>query len=162
MAAAYPNARHEEPGIGSPPEPRSFLRRTLAAALAAVIAVGLTVAGAGPAAVADQPRRSIAQGITAAGGLLVDPAGRLWVSDAQRGFCRVVETSGSTAGSIEASTCLGGSAGAPQNGPIKPGGPCTARPDSADPGQRRRTRARSGCRRELLVRDAGALGRAFQ
>lgn len=102
--------------------------------LAAVIAVGLTVAGASPAAFADQPRRSIAQGITAAGGLLVDPAGRLWVSDAQRGFCRVVETTGSTPGSIEASTCLGGSAGATQNGPVKPGAPALLDPTPQTPG----------------------------
>ncbi|MBT2517839.1 VCBS repeat-containing protein [Streptomyces sp. ISL-90] len=134
MAAAYPSARHEELGIGSTPEPRSFLRRALAAALAAVTAIGLTVAGASPAALADQPRRSIAQGITAAGGLLVDPANRLWVSDSQRGFCRIVETSGSTQGSIEAATCLGGSAGAPQKGPAKPGAPALLDPSPQTPG----------------------------
>ena len=78
-------------------------------------------------AAADQPRQGIAQGLTAEGGLLVDPAGRLWVSDAVKGFCRVTE-GGGTDGGIDGPTCLGGTSGAPQKGPQKPGAPALLDP----------------------------------
>ncbi|MFD4422208.1 chitobiase/beta-hexosaminidase C-terminal domain-containing protein [Agromyces sp. NPDC058484] len=93
-----------------------------------VTTLGLTVAGEGAPVSADQPRRSVAEGITAAGGLLVDPAGRVWVSDSRRGFCRVAEPSGSTPGAIEASTCLGGTSDATQKGPTRPGAPALLDP----------------------------------
>lgn len=114
------------------PKLRPFFQRALRG-LAGVVtivtaAAALTLTGAGQAAFADQPRHTIAQGISAAGGLLLDPAGRLWVSDAYRGFCRVIEGSGSTPGGIDAPTCLGGTSGATQKGPARPGAPALLDP----------------------------------
>ena len=109
-------------------EPRSFLRRALAAFLALLLGVALALAGPAGDALADQPRRSIATGITASGGLLVDPAGRVWVSDSVRGFCRLVEANASSPGGIDAPTCLGGTSGATEKGPQKPGAPALLDP----------------------------------
>ena len=109
------------------PSTRPFARRAIGVLMAIVTAVGLVVAGPVVMASADQPRQGIAQGLTAEGGLLVDPGGRLWVSDALKGFCRVTEGSG-TAGGIDAPTCLGGTSGAPQKGPLKPGAPALMDP----------------------------------
>ncbi len=100
---------------------RGTLRRFGGILAALTVVVGLVA----PTALSDEPRRVIANGVTDTGGLLVDPAGRIWVSDAVRGFCRVSESSGST-GSIEAGTCLGGNSG--NAGPARPGAPALVDP----------------------------------
>ena len=90
--------------------------------IATVLAVfAMVLVGPASGAWADQPKRAVAQGVTASGGLLVDPAGRVWVSDAVQGFCRIAEATVTTPGAIEPATCLGGTAGAVQKGPRKPG-----------------------------------------
>ena len=69
--------------------------------------------------VAASPVQMIATGLTAPRGVVADPASRLWVSDAAKGFCRLSAPSGSTPGAIEATTCLGAASG--NRGPKLPG-----------------------------------------
>ncbi|MGR0159518.1 chitobiase/beta-hexosaminidase C-terminal domain-containing protein [Paenarthrobacter nitroguajacolicus] len=88
---------------------------------------------AGPAA-ADQARQTVATGLTKASGTLVDPDGRLWVSDARAGFCRVTEASGGTAGAIETATCLGGTLPGHGTGPALAGTPAMIDPSPASHG----------------------------
>lgn len=103
-------------------EPHRRARRTPRRLLATAIVGALALAGITPAALADQQKRTIATGVAAAG-LLVDPSGRVWVSDRIKGFCRVTETTATSAGGIETSTCLGGTAGGTPRGPARPGAP---------------------------------------
>lgn len=108
-------------------------RRFCAIVLGAFLVAAVTLAGAMPAAIADQPRLVVGQGITAAGGLLVDPAGRIWVSDSAKGFCRLAEPSGATPGAIEPATCLGGTVAGSQRGPTLPGAAALLDPTPTSP-----------------------------
>lgn len=107
---------------------------TLRGVFVALVVIGTAVVGAAPVAVADQTRRVVGQGITASGGLLVDPAARIWISDALKGFCRLSAPSTTTPGTIESSTCLGGTVQATQKGPARPGGPALLDPTPASAG----------------------------
>ncbi|SEI53092.1 Repeat domain-containing protein [Arthrobacter sp. yr096] len=103
-------------------------------ATASLATAALTgILSAGPA-FADQARQTVATGLTKAAGTLVDPDGRLWVSDSRAGFCRVTETSGSTAGGIETGTCLGGTLPGHGSGPALPGTPAMIDPTPANHG----------------------------
>ncbi|MFJ5954989.1 chitobiase/beta-hexosaminidase C-terminal domain-containing protein [Paenarthrobacter sp. NPDC092416] len=88
---------------------------------------------AGPA-FADQARTTVASGLTKATGSLVDPNGRLWVSDTRAGFCRVIEASGTTAGGIDTSTCLGGTLPGHGTGPAVAGTPAIIDPSPSSHG----------------------------
>ncbi|WP_457962895.1 chitobiase/beta-hexosaminidase C-terminal domain-containing protein [Arthrobacter sp. D1-29] len=94
-------------------------------------------------ATADQTRHTVAVGLTAPSGSVQDPAGRIWISDAKAGFCRVLEASGSTAGRIEhpltstdpaAKTCLGGNLPERGKGPALAGSPALLDPTPKSPG----------------------------
>ncbi|MFJ4207192.1 chitobiase/beta-hexosaminidase C-terminal domain-containing protein [Paenarthrobacter sp. NPDC089675] len=102
-----------------------------AASLATAALTGLLTAGT---AAADQSRQTVAVGLTKAAGSLVDPKGRIWVSDARAGFCRVTEASGATAGGLETSTCLGGTLTGHKTGPALAGTPAIIDPTPANPG----------------------------
>ncbi|TVU63472.1 hypothetical protein FQP90_10460 [Paenarthrobacter nitroguajacolicus] len=107
---------------------------TAALATASLATAALTgVLGAGPA-FADQARQTVATGLTKAAGTLVDPDGRLWVSDARAGFCRVTEASGSTPGGLETNTCLGGTLTGHGSGPALAGTPAMIDPSPASHG----------------------------
>lgn len=94
----------------------------------------MMIASGGEGAFADEPHHMIAQGVSAPGGLLVDPAGRIWVSDSYRGFCRLSEQTDATPGGIEVSTCLGGTSGSTPRGAAKPGAPALIDPTPQSPG----------------------------
>ena len=105
-------------------------RRLLVGLVGIVLAVTGALAGSASAAMSDEPRRAIGEGITAPGGLLVDPGGRVWVSDAVRGFCRLAEPP-SALGTLEASTCLGASSS--KAGPTRAGAPALLDPTPGVP-----------------------------
>lgn len=95
------------------------------------------------AATADQPRHTLAAELTDPGGSVLDPSGRIWISDAKAGFCRVLEASGSTAGRIEhplsptdsvAKTCLGGTLPDRGKGPTLAATPALLDPTPNSPG----------------------------
>lgn len=110
------------------------LRLTALLAAASLATAALTGAlAAGPAA-ADQARQTVTTGLTKAAGSVVDPRGKLWVSDARAGFCRVTEASGSTPGGIEVATCLGGTLSGHDNGPALAGTPAMIDPTPAAAG----------------------------
>ncbi|HSP75109.1 MAG TPA: FG-GAP-like repeat-containing protein [Cryobacterium sp.] len=75
------------------------------------------------AATADQTRTVLATGLSQSTGSLVDPAGRVWVSDRVAGFCRVSQPSPPAAGAIETATCLGGTLSGAGAGPTRAGAP---------------------------------------
>lgn len=94
-------------------------------------------------ATADQTRHTLAVGLTAPAGSVQDPAGRIWISDAKAGFCRVLEASGNTAGRIEhpltatdpaAKTCLGGTLPDRGKGPALAASPALLDPTPNSPG----------------------------
>ena len=94
-------------------------------------------------ATADQTRHTLAVGLTTPAGSVQDPAGRIWISDATAGFCRVLETSGSTVGRIEhpltatdpaAKTCLGGTLPYRGKGPALAASPALLDPTPTSPG----------------------------
>lgn|GEM_PF-862736 len=107
---------------------------TAVLATASLATAALTgVLSAGPA-FADQARQTVTTGLTKASGTVVDPKGRLWVSDARAGFCRVTETSGTTTGAIETGTCLGGTLSGHADGPALAGTPAMIDPSPASAG----------------------------
>lgn len=109
-------------------------RVTAVLATASLATAALTgVLSAGPA-FADQARQTLAVGLTKAAGTVVDPSGRLWVSDARAGFCRVTEASGATAGGLETGTCLGGTLAGHARGPALAGTPAMIDPSPASHG----------------------------
>ncbi|MEO6826813.1 MAG: FG-GAP-like repeat-containing protein [Microbacteriaceae bacterium] len=112
---------------------RGFRALTL---VAVALLVGAVFAATPTLVQADQTRQEITGGLTAPAGMLVDPAGRIWVSDARDGFCRVTESASSTPGSIETATCLGGTLSSSQPGPKLAGAPALADPtvDAANSG----------------------------
>ena len=112
------------------------------ASVAMALAMLTGVFSSVPAA-ADQPRQTLAVGLTRPAGSILDPLGRIWVSDAKAGFCRILEASGSTAGRIEhplnstdpvAKTCLGGSLPDHGKGPTLAGSPALLDPTPSAPG----------------------------
>ena len=105
-----------------------------AAALSGALIAGFALLAGAPAATSAETRRIISQGLTAPGGLLVDPASRIWVSDGLQGFCRLSEASGASPGRIEPTTCLGGTTTIRQRGPARPGAAALADPTPASPG----------------------------
>lgn len=115
--------------VGRPRHQATAFLAAASMALAALVGV-LTPASA----VADQARQTVATGLTKAAGTLVDPNGRLWVSDARAGFCRVTEASGTTPGGLEAATCLGGTLPGHKNGPALAGAPAIIDPTPANHG----------------------------
>ena len=113
---------------------RQHHKLTAVLATASLATAALTgVLTAGPA-FADQARQTVATGLTKAAGTVVDPDGRLWVSDARAGFCRVTEASGATAGSLETNTCLGGTLPGHDSGPALAGTPAMIDPSPASHG----------------------------
>ncbi|MFJ6536269.1 chitobiase/beta-hexosaminidase C-terminal domain-containing protein [Paenarthrobacter sp. NPDC091711] len=107
---------------------------TAVLATASLATAALTgVLTAGPA-FADQARQTVATGLTKASGIVEDPDGRLWVSDARAGFCRVTETSGAATGVIETGTCLGGTLPGHGDGPALAGTPAMIDPSPASAG----------------------------
>jgi hypothetical protein len=122
---------------------RRRLRPTGALAWFIVIGAALTgIFAAGPS-VADESRISLASGLSKSGGAVVDPTGRIWVSDSVGGFCRVIESTGSQAGRLEqpltpsdpaASTCLGGALPGHASGPSVAGVPAVIDPTPGAPG----------------------------
>ncbi|WP_367652270.1 chitobiase/beta-hexosaminidase C-terminal domain-containing protein [Paenarthrobacter ureafaciens] len=110
---------------------RKLTALVAAASLATASLAGL--AGAGPAA-ADQARQTLAVGLTKAAGSIVDPDGRIWVSDARAGFCRVTETAGAVTGGLETNTCLGGTLAGSDDGAKLPGAPAMVDPTPGNPG----------------------------
>ena len=112
------------------------------ASVAMALAMLTGVFSSVPAA-ADQPRQTLAVGLTRPAGSILDPLGRIWISDAKAGFCRILEASGSTAGRIEhplnstdpvAKTCLGGSLPDHGKGPTLAGSPAFLDPTPGAPG----------------------------
>jgi len=101
------------------------------ASLATAALTGVFTAGA---ASADQARQTVAVGLTKAAGSVVDPAGRIWVSDARAGFCRVTEAAGATPGGLETGTCLGGTLAGHKSGPALAGTPAMIDPSPANHG----------------------------
>jgi hypothetical protein len=107
-------------------------RRIVGALSAAVVALGLLfMPGAILPASAAAASQVVATKLTAPAGVLVDPAGRLWVSDSVAGFCRLTQPSGSTPGTIDTSTCLGGNSS--NAGPKLPGQPALFNPTPSSP-----------------------------
>ncbi|MFP3578294.1 chitobiase/beta-hexosaminidase C-terminal domain-containing protein [Arthrobacter sp. SIMBA_036] len=102
-------------------------------ATASLATAALTGVLTAPAALADQARQTVAVGLTEAAGTIVDPKGRIWVSDTRAGFCRVTEASGSTAGGLEAATCLGGTLAGHKDGPARAGAPAMIDPSPGSP-----------------------------
>ncbi len=72
-----------------------------------------------PPAHADQQKQIIGIGLTKPAGTVLDPIGRMWVSDSVAGFCRMSEPVNGNAGTIEEDTCLGGSLPGAGPGPPK-------------------------------------------
>ncbi|MFE4197826.1 chitobiase/beta-hexosaminidase C-terminal domain-containing protein [Paenarthrobacter sp. NPDC056912] len=90
--------------------------------VAAVLAVaGMTAVVSSTPAHADQQRQVIGTGLTKAAGSVLDPIGRMWVSDSVAGFCRMSEPVNGQPGRIEEDTCLGGSLPGAGPGPKVPG-----------------------------------------
>ena len=129
---SHPTFRNSDRnGVG---EGRRQHKITAVLATASLATAALTgVLTAGPA-FADQARQTVATGLTQAAGTVVDPKGRLWVSDARAGFCRVTEATGTTAGGIETDTCLGGTLPGHDPGPALAGAPAMIDPSPASAG----------------------------
>ncbi|MEV7604684.1 chitobiase/beta-hexosaminidase C-terminal domain-containing protein [Paenarthrobacter sp. NPDC089322] len=125
---AQPHARR---GLAGGPRRQKLTAFLASASLATAALTGLLTAGT---AVADQARQTVAVGLTKASGSLVDPDGRIWVSDARAGFCRVTEASGTTPGGLETGTCLGGTLPGHQGGPALAGSPALIDPSPASHG----------------------------
>lgn len=92
-------------------------------ALAAVVltVAGMTAVVSSTPAHADQQKQIIGIGLTKPAGTVLDPIGRIWVSDSVAGFCRMSEPVNGNAGSIELDTCLGGTSPDAGPGPKVPG-----------------------------------------
>ena len=94
-----------------------------ALALACLLSVGVFLHFEPVAATADQTRAVLATGLSQSTGALVDPAGRVWVSDRIAGFCRVSQPAPPAVGAIETATCLGGTLSGAGAGPTRAGAP---------------------------------------
>ncbi|MCR1161297.1 MULTISPECIES: chitobiase/beta-hexosaminidase C-terminal domain-containing protein [Micrococcaceae] len=89
---------------------------------ASILAVaGMTAVVSSTPAHADQQRQVIGTGLTKSAGSVLDPLGHVWVSDSVAGFCRMSEPSNGQPGTIDKSTCLGGSSQGGSKGPVLPG-----------------------------------------
>jgi hypothetical protein len=84
-----------------------------------------------------------ADGLHISTGTIVDPNGRVWVSDHNAGFCRILDPSASSVGRIEhpqfpgdpvSRTCLGGLLAGAGAGPDAAGAPSFLDPTPAEPG----------------------------
>ena len=129
---SHQTSRHTVLGAkGAPFRRRKATAVIATASLATAALTGMLAAGP---AVADQARQTVAVGLTKAAGALVDPKGRIWVSDSRAGFCRVTETSGATTGGLETSTCLGGTLAGHKTGPALAGTPAIIDPTPGNPG----------------------------
>ncbi|GAT86042.1 chitobiase/beta-hexosaminidase C-terminal domain-containing protein [Paenarthrobacter nicotinovorans] len=94
---------------------------TTIVAAAALAVAGMTAVVSSTPAYADQQRQVVGTGLTKPAGTVVDPVGKVWVSDSVAGFCRMSDPVNGQPGTVEKDTCLGGSLAGSQQGPKVPG-----------------------------------------
>ena len=164
VAASARSPRASTRSSSAPPTPPATSPRRPPASFmvdATVLPGGPAPWGPGPA----DPQGLVARyadGLHISTGSIVDPNGRVWVSDHNGGFCRVTEPDARTAparsttrrcpGGPGPRTCLGGLLPEAGIGPDAAGQPVAGRPDPGQRRQRRRDRAHPGRRPPQLGR----------